>query len=150
MSGVNYHKVIDRLADAIKELNLCVEAPAAPAERTAEERKQDMAIVLRGLLQKLEQGTAGGAGAGAGGAADAAAEHASSDQKFNLGRLDFGSFRWNFDAMLMVQWLLNQAKETPNSFVNQNGAQNPYASESTLLIDPQTGQYITANSWEPR
>ena len=68
MSGtVDYVKVVDHLTDVIKELNQpCVEAPAAPAvpaERTAEERKQDAAIVLRELLHALEQ--AGDAGAAA-------------------------------------------------------------------------------------
>ena len=72
MSGVNYHIVIDRLTDAIKELNQpCVaEAiPAVPAERTDAERKQDAADVLRALLHQLE-----------GGAAGAAAEHGASQQ----------------------------------------------------------------------
>ena len=62
MSGVNYPKVIDRLTDAIKELNQPCVAPAAPAERTAEERKQDAAEVLRVLLHQLEQGGARGEG----------------------------------------------------------------------------------------
>ena len=69
-NGVNYPKVVDQLADTIKELNVPCVAPAAPAERTAEERKRDAADVLRGLLQMLE----GGAGAGDA-AAGAAAEH---------------------------------------------------------------------------
>ena len=72
MSGVNYPKVVDLLADTIKEMNQpWVEAPAAPAvpaERTAEERKQDAADVLRELLRELEGG----------GAAGAAAEHGAS------------------------------------------------------------------------
>ena len=67
MSGtVDYVKVVDLLTDTIKELNQpCVEAaPAVPAERTAEERKQDAAAVLRELLHELEGGGAAGAAAG--------------------------------------------------------------------------------------
>ena len=70
MSGtVDYVKVVDHLTDVIKELNQpCVAAPAATAERTAEERKQDAADVLRELLHELEGGGAGAATAEHGGA----------------------------------------------------------------------------------
>ena len=58
-------KVVDLLTDTIKELNRpCVEAPAAPAERTEAERKRDAAEVLRALLHELEGGDAAGAAAG--------------------------------------------------------------------------------------
>ena len=70
-NGVNYPKVVDLLADTIKELNQPCVAPAAPAERTEAERKQDAADVLRALLHALEQ--AGDAGAAA------AAEHSSAN-----------------------------------------------------------------------
>ena len=75
-NGVNYPKVVDLLADTIKELNQpCVaETPAAPAERTAAERTQDAADVLRGLLHQLEGGDAAAAAAAA-----AAAEHDATD-----------------------------------------------------------------------
>ena len=65
MSGtVDYVKVVDHLTDVIKELNQpCVAAaPAAPAERTAAERKQDAVAVLRALLHELEGGGAAAAG----------------------------------------------------------------------------------------
>ena len=68
--GVDYVHVVDRLTDAIKELNQPCVAPAAPAERirSAEERQRDAVEVLRELLRALD------AGAGADPAA-AAAEH---------------------------------------------------------------------------
>ena len=82
---VQYANVVDLLTDTIKELNQpCVEAtPAAPVERsrTAEERKRDMADVLRGVLQKLEPGGAASDGAAA---AAAAAEHGAG-QMGNIG-----------------------------------------------------------------
>ena len=83
-NGVNYPKVIDLLADTIKELNQPCVAPAAPAERTAEERKRDAADVLRGLLHALEGGASAGAAAGA-----AAAEHGASSDKWIFDNLEF-------------------------------------------------------------
>jgi hypothetical protein len=66
MSGtVNYPKVIDHLADVIKELNC---APSAePAEQSVEARRADTADLVKALLSTLEQ--AGDASAAA------AAEH---------------------------------------------------------------------------
>jgi hypothetical protein len=70
MSGtVNYPKVIDQLADVIKELNVPCGA-AAPSEET---RRADAVGLLKALLSTLEQGPA---------AAAAAAEHDATDDKF--------------------------------------------------------------------
>ncbi len=93
MSGtVNYGKVIDRLTDVIKELNVgfapCGEAaPAAPSEET---RRADAVGLLKALLHLLEEGGAG--------AAAAAAVHGSAAQKvaWLWGDEDLGGAKYHY------------------------------------------------------
>ncbi len=61
--NVDYVKVVDLLADTVKELNVPCgeEAVPVPAERGAEGRRQDAADLLRSLLYELEQVDAGAA-----------------------------------------------------------------------------------------
>ena len=94
MSGtVDYVKVVDRLTDVIKELNVgfapCAEAaPAAPSE---EDRRADAVGLLKALLSELEQ--AGPAGAAAEHSASAEGLLNESNRKWWLQRNRL-SYRW--------------------------------------------------------
>jgi hypothetical protein len=77
---VDYRSVINRLTDAIKELNQPhakdTKDPKESAKRAMDERRRDAAKLLRALLRALEQKpvASGAAAAAAGAAAAAAAE----------------------------------------------------------------------------
>ena len=129
--GANYPKVIDLLADTIKELNRpCVAAvPAAERSRSAAERKRDAADVLRVLLHQLDQG-----GAADGGAA-AAAEHSASADKTN----------WNWNWLSAFSWLsrLTFPKFTQGQAVRQHdkGPEDTYHVIRGPMWEAETGRY---------
>ena len=74
--NVNYGRVVDALADAIRELNRAPHAPHAPH---AELSSDDVACAIYEILLALERGDGSGI---ADAAADAAAEHGASSQEF--------------------------------------------------------------------
>jgi hypothetical protein len=86
---VDYVRVVDALADTIKELNVpkgeqlrCERSGGATADRRA-----DALIVVRAMLHELERGN------GADAAADRAAEHTASDSRWPWNPDAWGIFR---------------------------------------------------------